>query len=185
MLCGVDSDEQLMQAYQQGDHAAFDALYDRYRGDVYRFLLRQFDTAIAEEIYQEVWIKVINAREGYAATARFRTWLYTIVHNHLRDHWRRQQARLSEVQSDEARNTEPVDHINPETVTNDQQAVAALHEGIKLLPLEQRQAFLLKAGSGLSVQEIAEVTGSSKESTKSRLRYAMSKLRQHLEGIWP
>ena len=63
--------------------------------------------------------------------------------------------------------------------------MAVLLEGIDLLPEEQRQAFLLKVESGLSLDEIAAVMASSRESTKSRLRYAMNKLRKHLEGIWP
>ncbi len=172
-----------MLKYQAGDTAAFDTLYEKYKGDVYRFLSRQLEPAIAEELYQDIWIKLIKAKDHYQQTASFRTYLYTITHNRLRDHWRK-QANFKE-DTDNETSTSLVDTINPETVTNDNQAVNVLLEGIKHLPQEQQQAFLLKVESGLSIEEIAEVMQSSKESAKSRLRYAMKKLRDHLRGIWP
>ena len=184
MLTAMVSDEQLMQQYQAGDGAAFDSLYEKYRADVYRYLLRQFDAGTAEELYHDIWIKLIQARQQYTPSASFRTYLYTITHNRVRDHWRKQVHQHTQ-QLDTNDDTVQTDHINPEQINNDRQAVAALLEGIKALPAEQQQAFLLKVQSGLSVDVIAEVMQTSKESTKSRLRYATQKLREHLKGIWP
>ena len=168
-----------MLQYQAGDASAFDTLYDKYRGDMYRFLLRQFDRATAEELYQDVWMKLIQARQGYRPTASFRTWLYTITHNRVRDHYRRQRTSpLADSDCD-------IDTRSPDRIAQHQQALTALHQGIGLLPHEQREAFLLKEESGLSLEEIAAVMGASRESTKSRLRYAVRKLREHLQGIWP
>jgi RNA polymerase sigma-70 factor (ECF subfamily) len=82
-------DEDLMLAYAAGDAAAFDALYLRHKGGVYRYLVRQCgSTATADELFQDVWMKVIRARTSYAATAKFTTWLYRIAGNRLIDHWR-------------------------------------------------------------------------------------------------
>ena len=82
-------DEQLMLAYRDGDAGAFETLYARHRGALYRFVLRSInDRGIAEELFQEAWIRVIEARERYAPSAKFTTWLYTIAHNLLVDHWR-------------------------------------------------------------------------------------------------
>jgi len=173
-----------MLQYQAGDASAFDSLYEKYKADVYRYLLRQFDAGTAEELYQDIWINLIQAKQRYTPSATFRTYLYTITHNRVRDHWRR-HAHAHVEPLDESNAATHTDHINPERIHNDRQAVAALLEGIKLLPAEQQQAFLLKVQSGLSLEDIAEVMQTSRESTKSRLRYATRKLREHLKGIWP
>jgi RNA polymerase sigma-70 factor (ECF subfamily) len=179
MLGNMTSDEELMMQYQAGSTVAFDTLYEKYRGDVYRFLLRQFDTATAEELYQDVWMKLIQARDRYQPTARFRTWLYTITHNHIKDHYRKH--RVTAVADD----NDCIDTRAPERIAQDQQILAVLHAGIRRLPDVQREAFLLKEESGLSLDEIAKVMGASKESTKSRLRYAAARLREQLKGLWP
>src|SRR5260221_10697642 len=86
------SDEELMLAYRDGNPGAFDTLYARHKGGLFRYVLRGVKIrAVAEELYQEIWIRVIEARERYAPSARFTTWLYTIAHNRLVDHWRRRE----------------------------------------------------------------------------------------------
>src|SRR4051794_41934323 len=85
-------DEELMAAYRDGNAAAFDTLYARHRGPLFRYVLRGVKIrAVAEELYQEIWIRVIEARKRYSPTARFTTWMYTIAHNRLIDHWRRKE----------------------------------------------------------------------------------------------
>src|SRR6185295_20094478 len=82
-------DEDLMLAYAAGDAAAFDALYARHKGGLYRYVLRQCTHAgVAEELFQDVWMNVLRARASYVPSARFATWLYRIAHNRLIDHWR-------------------------------------------------------------------------------------------------
>ena len=82
-------DEALMLAYAAGDAAAFDALYARRKGGVYRYLVRHCGNAgAADELFQDVWMNVIRARATYAPNAKFATWLYRIAHNRLVDHWR-------------------------------------------------------------------------------------------------
>jgi len=79
-----DADETLMLRYRNGDAGAFGRLYARHKGSLYRYLLRQCgQPTVAEELFQDVWLKLIAARSGYAVQARFATWLYRIAHNRL------------------------------------------------------------------------------------------------------
>src|SRR3990167_5451651 len=83
-------DEQLMTAYRDGDAGAFERLYRCHKGALFRFVLRGVsERPVAEELFQEIWMRVIEARERYVPEARFTTWLYTIAHHRLVDHWRR------------------------------------------------------------------------------------------------
>ena len=163
-----------MLAYRGGDAGAFETLYRRHRGALYRFVLRALkQSALAEELFQEVWIRVIEARSRYAPQARFTTWLYTIAHNLLVDHWRRKG--LSLVQLDEEAAIAAAD--NPARQAEARQSLARLMHALESLPAAQREAFLLHEEAGLSVAEIAAVTGAGEEAAKSRLRYAMAKLK--------
>jgi len=167
-------DEELMLAYGRGDAGAFETLYKRHRGPVYRFVLRAIkNRSTAEELFQEVWIRVIEARSRYAPQARFTTWLYTIAHNLLVDHWRRKGLTL--VQLDEEQLVAAPD--NPARQAEAREALTRLLQAIESLPAAQREAFLLHEEAGLSVAEIAAATGTNDEAAKSRLRYAMAKLK--------
>jgi RNA polymerase sigma-70 factor, ECF subfamily len=167
-----------MLAYRGGDAGAFETLYRRHRGALYRFVLRALkQRALAEELFQEVWIRVIEARSRYAPQARFTTWLYTIAHNLLVDHWRRKG--LSLVQLDEEPAVAAAD--NPARQAEVRESLARLMQALEALPAAQREAFLLHEEAGLSVAEIAAVTGAGEEAAKSRLRYAMAKLKAAVE----
>jgi RNA polymerase sigma-70 factor (ECF subfamily) len=177
-------DEELMLRYRDGDASAFDALYSRHRSGLFRFILRQCPSrGEAEEIFQEVWMKLIEARSRYRVEARFSTYLYHIAVNRLIDRSRRRS------------NTPTASLDDPDCpvglavagASNDpvRQAAAREEAGRVLkalgeLPHEQREAFLLHEEGGLSVGEIAEVTKVGAETAKSRLRYALAKLRQAL-----
>jgi RNA polymerase sigma-70 factor (ECF subfamily) len=167
-------DEELMLAYGRGDAGAFETLYKRYRGPLYRFVLRAIkQRSVAEELFQEAWIRVIEARSRYAPQARFTTWLYTIAHNLLVDHWRKKG--LSLVQLDDDPPLAAPD--NPARQAEARESLARLLQAIDALPAAQREAFLLHEEAGLTVAEIAAVTGAGEEAAKSRLRYAMAKLK--------
>jgi len=172
-------DEELMLAYGRGDAGAFETLYKRHRGPVYRFVLRAIkNRSTAEELFQEVWIRVIEARSRYAPQARFTTWLYTIAHNLLVDYWRRKGLTL--VQLDEEQLVAAPD--NPARQAEAREALARLAQAIEALPAAQREAFLLHEEAGLSVAEIAAATGTNDEAAKSRLRYAMAKLKAAVDN---
>ena len=90
------TDEDLMLMYRDGDASAFEILYRRHKGPVYRFILRRCgNTGVAEELFQDVWVKLIQARERYAVSARFTTYLYRIAHNRLIDHFRKSKTDFS------------------------------------------------------------------------------------------
>lgn len=172
-------DDTLMLSYCNGDAASFDALYQRYRLAIYRFFLRQLPQPEAEECHQEVWLKLINGRTGYQARGEFRAYLYTIAHRTLTDQHRR---RMKHAAVDPGADVEVVADTagDPESATADERAAARLHQCIAALPIAQREALLMKETGGLSLAEIAHITGTSQEGVKSRLRYAMQKLRSAL-----
>lgn len=178
-----------MLAYRDGDADAFETLYRRHRGGLFRYFLRQCgNEGVAEELYQDVWMKLIRARERYAVKARFSTYLYHLAHNRLVDHYRRQghaPPAASESADPEAAAISAADCDGPETRAMRNRQVQAILAQIQALPEAQREAFLLKEEAGLSLDEIARVTGVNKETAKSRLRYAVQRLRRTLtrEGI--
>jgi len=167
-------DEQLMLAYRGGDAGAFDTLYARHRIRLFRFVLRSIKVrGVAEELYQEIWMRVIEARKSYAPKARFTTWLYTIAHNHLIDHWRKRGLTLVALEGDEVASGSP----DPADQAQARESLARFAAALEALPPLQREAFLLHEEGGLSIAEIAAATGANDETAKSRLRYAMAKLK--------
>ncbi len=180
------SDEDLMLAWMAGDPGAFERLYARHRLKLYRYLLRQLrDNALADECFQDVWQKVIAARAGWQASekagdASFATWLYTIAHHRLGDHWRSLKHRPpSPVDADE-RLARLADADTPERVLSEFERRRQLQLALDGLPEEQREVLLLRLEQELTLEEIGEVTGVGRETVKSRLRYAMDKLRARL-----
>lgn len=174
-----------MLRYRAGDAAAFEVLYRRHKGPLYRYLLRQCGEAgSAEELFQEVWMKLIGARERYQVKARFKTFLYHMARNRLVDHYRRRAPGNgpSHHRSDgPALDQLPgADCERPERRAQSQQQYERLLELIGELPAPQREAFLLREEAGLEVDEIAQVTGVGRETAKSRLRYALQRLRAGL-----
>jgi RNA polymerase sigma-70 factor (ECF subfamily) len=182
------SDEDLMLAYAGGSAVSFDRLYARHKGPVYRYVLRHCgNAAIADELFQDVWTNVIRARATYVPTAKFTTWLYTLAHHKVVDHWRvLGQAGFVSIDDDDASSRERVHAIHgsrvdePETRVASGQIAVRLVRALAELPAAQRDAFLLQQEAGLSLAEIAELTGAGDETVKSRLRYATAKLREAL-----
>ena len=182
-----DSDEVLMRRYAGGDPQAFTMLYRRHEMRTWRYLERNVrNRAIAEELLQEVWFAVAREARRYQPTARFTTWLFTIAHHRLIDCIRTSRAQTSldsvgyEAESVVAQLT-AAPAAGPLGMAMARDEAAVLNRALRELPAEQREAFLLQVEGDLSVEDIADITGSSFETTKSRLRYARSKLRQLLE----
>jgi len=173
------SDEALMQAYAGGDMAAFECLYARHRGPLYRYILRQTgDHATANDLYQGSWEKIIRARASYVASAPFKAWMYRIARNHVVDHFRR-----SHPSSGLSVETMRTDDPGPEQALIGEQAASSLATAVSALPTEQREALLLKLEAGFDLRTIAEITGVSHETAKSRLRYAVSKLKMSVGSM--
>lgn len=171
------SDEALMKAFVDGDMQAFEELYGRHRGPLYRYLLsRAGDDATANDLYQGCWEKIIRARARYRPSAPFSAWMYRIAHNHLMDHFRRSRPQ-AELPPEGIGSDGP----GPEEQLASENRAARLKRAVAGLPEEQKDALLLKLEAGLDLQAIADVTGVNRETAKSRLRYAVSKLRKVLE----
>jgi RNA polymerase sigma factor (sigma-70 family) len=176
------SDEALMLAWADGDPAAFEPLYARHRLRLYRYLLRQLrDGALADELFQDVWQKVIAARAGWTPEATFATWLYRIAHNRLADHWRALQHRPPAPVDADERTARVADPDTPERRLSEFEQRRQLQRALDDLPPEQREVIVLRLEQELTLEEIGEVTGVGRETVKSRLRYAMDKLRAHLQ----
>ena len=167
-------DEELMLAYRDGNGGAFEALYARHRARLFRFILRSVKPrAAAEEVYQDVWMRVIEAHATYKPSARFTTWLYTIAHHRMVDHWRRSGLSLVSLDAVDP----PADDPGPQRHAQAREALSRFAAALESLPPAQREAFLLREEAGLTVAEIAAATCSNEEAAKSRLRYALAKLK--------
>ena len=169
-------DSALMLRYKDGDVQAFETLYRRHNDSLYRYLLRlcrHQDTA--EDLFQEVWGKIIKARERYRPTAKFTTFLFRVAHNCFIDHIRRNKRHqnTADIEPDTQRN--PAE--GPEIEVERSLARRRLESALGDIPEEQRDVFLLHEEGGLTLDEIAHVTGVNRETIKSRLRYAVNKLR--------
>ncbi|MBK6804901.1 MAG: sigma-70 family RNA polymerase sigma factor [Betaproteobacteria bacterium] len=180
------------RAPRAGDAGAFDRLYARHRGGVYRYLLRHVgNAATADELFQDVWMNAIRARATYAPTAKFSTWIYTLARHRLVDHWRsRGNVRVDSLDDDcDGETGALVDAIpgsrvdEPETRVASRATRERIDAAIAELPPAQRDAFLLHIESGMSLADIAALTGAGEETVKSRVRYAYAKLRATLGDL--
>ncbi|HZZ94474.1 MAG TPA: sigma-70 family RNA polymerase sigma factor [Usitatibacter sp.] len=176
-------DEELMQAYARGDAAAFETLYGRHKGALFGLVLRSVRTrGEAEEIFQEIWMRAIEARARYVPSAKFSTWLYTIAHRRLIDHWRARGLTLVslDAQDDDTPVLDPPagPSAEPHELLVATRVRDRLAAALAALPVAQREAFLLHAEGDLTVAQIAEATGTHEEAAKSRLRYALARLKE-------
>jgi RNA polymerase sigma-70 factor, ECF subfamily len=181
-------DEDLMLLYCSGDAGAFDALYERHKGGLYRYLLRHCgNRPLAEELFQDVWMNLIRARQSYTVQAKFATYLYRLAHNRLVDHYRATAGRA--LLSFEDDDCPPLESIVDDRHPDAADALAGKRDAARLLgliaelPQPQREAFLLQQEAEMTVQEIAEAIGVSRETAKSRLRYAIAKLRAGMREL--
>jgi RNA polymerase sigma-70 factor (ECF subfamily) len=189
---GDASDETLMVRYQRGDRDAFTLLVRRHHRPLYNFVLRQLQKpSVAEEITQEVFLRVVQSASEYKHEARFCTWAYAIARNlcvdQLRKAAHRRHPSLDQPlgPGDDARPLadvvpDPALRGDAERGTAALQMRATLIEAIETLPEDQREVYLLREVANLSFKEIAEVTGVAENTAKSRMRYALERLRTRL-----
>ena len=179
-----DEDAQLMLAYARGEMRAFETLYSRHRAALYRYLMRQArDGEVANDLFQEVWSRVVVNRSRYEPRAKFRTFLFTLAHNCFIDHCRRVKARpagLGIEDADAADMLPAADETRPDHTLERSEDTQRYRAALATLPAEQRDVYLLHEESDLSLEEIARVTGVGAETAKSRLRYAVAKLKAAL-----
>jgi len=180
-MSGRLEDSALMLRYQEGDLSAFETLYRRHNASLYRYLLRLcLNREVAEDLFQEAWSRIISSRSRYRATAKFSTYLFHIAHNCFIDHVRRSRRYATVQEGTGEAMADPAD--SPELQVERLLARRRLHASLVSLPAEQREAFLLREEGNLSIDEIARVTGVNRETAKSRLRYAVGKLKASIAG---
>ena len=189
------SDEQLMQAYCQGEAAAFDALYARHEVPLFRFVRRVLGQALAaqaDEVFQDCWLRIVNKRESFSADAgKWKTWAFTIAHHlaldRLRTSGREWSVDGDDVQSGPERlewlqAKLELSHASAEDTAFWRAAGMQLLQCLEGLPAVQRAVFLLHHEDGATLEELARTLDLGFETAKSRLRYALQKLRGCMQG---
>jgi RNA polymerase sigma factor (sigma-70 family) len=189
------SDELLMSAYAKGDAAAFERLYARHQAGLYRFIRRLLGGPLAaqtDEVFQDTWLRVVHSRERWAPqSATFRTWLFTLAHHRVVDLLRKsgREVALDAFEGDDEEPWQPDATAwqhwpapagaapQGEDLLFWRRAGEKLLFCLEQLPIAQRSAFLLHHDDGLGLDEVARALEVGFETAKTRLRYAMSKLR--------
>ena len=186
-----EPDDLLMAAYANGDDTAFERLYTRHEAGLYRFVRRLLGPALAaqaDEVFQDTWMRVVRSRAGWMPQgASFRTWLFTLAHHRVIDVWRRSGREVTPVVDDGDAPWEPDAEAGsawarwPAPHTEDlafwRKAGVRLLHCLDQLPLAQRSAFLLHHDDELPLADVARALEVGFETAKTRLRYAMAKLR--------
>jgi len=183
-------DEMLMLRYQQGDRAAFAQLVRRHQTPLYNFALRQVRIPqVAEDVVQESFVRVVQNAVDFKHEARFTTWVYTITRNLCIDHLRKRALRkhpsLDESRGEEGEGpTLGEQTADPRASVEREAAGTELKEriasAVDTLPDEQREVFLMREIANLPFKEIAVITGVPENTVKSRMRYALERLQEHL-----
>ena len=185
-------DEELLGRYRRGDDGAFRELVRRHQRGLFNFALRQVRvSSVAEDIVQEVFVRVVQNAESFKEEARFTTWAYTIARNlcidHLRKRVHRRHASLDAPMSEEgggegAALIERVAGSGPMADRNviGNQLQKHISEAVEKLPDDQREVFLMRQIGELPFKEIAEAVGVSENTVKSRMRYALERLQAAL-----
>ena len=186
----ADPDAPLMAAFGRGEAGGFEALYARHKGGIYRYFLRSLrEAGLAEELAQDVWTSVIRAHLQWQPDASVKTWLYRLAHNRLIDHYRRSNlVAFNALDAHDADDDDAatIQHASaapgPDEAAAQRFAARRVVHLVEALPPAQREALLLQLEGGLSLEEIAAATNQGFETVKSRLRYALAKVRDGMKG---
>lgn len=177
----VTSDDVLMHAYVAGDAVSFEMLYRRYADRLHGYIYRLVQNeAVCDEIYQDTWQRVIQSRESYRADGTFKAWLFQIAHNRVRDFWRSKSISLEVPDVDGAFTENVSNEVTPESELSVFETRRRVRMALDELPAEQKAAVLMRLDQEMTLEEIGVVMGVNRETVKSRLRYAMDKLRQRM-----
>ena len=196
-------DDQLMLAYAGGDTGAFDVLYARHEGALFRFVRRLLGIRLAaevDEVFQETWVRIITARDSFSPQgAAWRTWAFTIAHNLAMDRLRASGRQMVvHVHDDDDEGLDAVQRVSGRLLNGQGQPVDASHPSaedeafwrsagkrllacLNELPDDQRAAFLLHHEDGFTVEAMAAALDVGFETVRSRLRYGLKKLRGCME----
>ena len=182
------SDDDLIRAFKTGDGSAMEALFGRYRKAVFGWLLRMSqDEGEAEDLHQEVWLKIIRGIDGYSSGS-FRAWLWRVVRNAAADRARKHVAEpiLDAPLEEGADAAAFVDQVPDDTVVSaltrleEEERRAAVREAVDGLSRRLKEVVLLRVNGELKFQEIADILGLPIGTVLGRMNLALAKLRQAL-----
>jgi RNA polymerase sigma-70 factor (ECF subfamily) len=180
-----------MLRYKDGDLVAFEVLLAKYQQPLFAFTYKFCnDYHQAQDLVQEVFLRLIKAAKNYEPRAKFSTYLYTFAHNICIDHIRRNKKRKHVSLSDPidpendltVEDTMESNQDDPEKELHQKTFEKALSKAVDELPPDQREVFLLREQMNLPFEEIARVVGCLPSTAKSRMRYALQSIRAKLEG---
>ena len=186
------TDEVLMMRFQGGDRGAFASLVKKHKTAIYNFILRQVRApSVAEDLTQDVFVKVVQSAVDFKHESKFSTWAYTIARNICIDHLRkmslRQHPSLDQPRGDAPDGPTLLDRTaDPHPGASVDRAVIGAELGqriarcVEALPQEQREVFLLREIADLPFKDIAGITGVPENTVKSRMRYALERLQANL-----
>lgn len=196
------SDDALMQAYAAGQGAAFEELYRRHEGALFRFVRRILGAGLAaqvDEVFQDTWMKIIAARASFVpGSARWKTWAFAVAQNACLDRLRKsgREIVLHDAGDDSTDTADTLDWLQSELGQTSPSSEDTAHwraagrqlaQCLEHLPHAQRVVFLMHHEDDCSLQDMATALRLAGEAVKSRLRYAMAKLRacmgDYLDGI--
>ena len=184
------SDADIMLRVKSGDQSAFEYLVEKYRRPMVNFMYRMaHNAASAEDLAQEVFLRVYRSREGYEASAKFTTWLYRIATNLAMNHVRdtRNERPEKTVSLDEPDQDTGLTMDVPDASLSAEQAIlrrerlAAIRKRVQALPERQRLAVLMHKYQQMDYKQIGEVLKLSESATKSLLFRAYETLREQLK----
>lgn len=188
---GSLEDDELLARFNDGDAAAFEVLLERYRRPVYNFILRSVrQRDRAEELLQDVFLRVVQRSGDFKGQSKLSTWLYTIARNLCIDHSRKMQFRRHKSLDAPTRGRDEegpslMDRVEGKQLGADREAISnelreRIAHAIDELPEEQREVFLMRQVSHLPFKEIADIVGVPENTVKSRMRYALERLQEAL-----
>ncbi|GAA0209891.1 RNA polymerase sigma factor [Kangiella japonica] len=182
----VVSDEALMAGFASGNIKAFETLYTRHKGPLFRFFLRQVSNkSEAEELFQDTWQRLIKHSKSYKISAKFTTYLYHIARTRLIDLYRShgRQKEFTQANDGWEDKAEGEQSCEPQSTLEYERSKQQFLGAVEKLPTLQREVVVMKLETGMTVNEIAEVVQEKPEAVKSRLRYGMDKLKHYLSDL--
>ena len=176
-------DNDLIKAYLHGDADAFTVLYERYKRQIYSFLLKMLaeNNSAIDDLFQQVWVKTMKNLHRYRNQERFLAWLFSIARNTALDHFRKQKKNyiFSELDRDDTPETEDALQDEPWRDMDRNELLEAVEAALTLLAPEQREVFVMRQ-DGLSFKEIAKIHDCSINTALARMQYAMKNLQKEL-----
>ncbi|MBO5722589.1 MAG: sigma-70 family RNA polymerase sigma factor [Lentisphaeria bacterium] len=177
------TDDQLTAAACGGNERAWEILFERYRRPVYAYINRMLngDIMTADDIFQDLWIKVLNKLSAYKESGNFSAWLFRVARNQVMEHFRREKsrARIGAVTGDGTLPETAGESANPGSMVSAQDLSERLEQLLAQLPAEQREVFTMRQ-NGLSFKEIAQIQQCPVNTALGRMHNILKFLRQHL-----